>query len=520
LLTTTVLFASGFFLPGFVTNSWSYLELSKTIFTDFYHVTTVRNFDISTPYSQAFPPLWPVVLGTVRRVMDLGVYTGFVLNYAICIGLLAALIRLFRRIDLPVWAGIACYLCALRTTGEPFSGGGIPLTLVLLTSTLVILFGESLNALRIALAGMLMGLACLTRFDAMAPACLIGVAFAAREYWTSREIWRAARVAAVYFVIFGATLSPMAVYGERHFGKLFPSDNTRIVMQARGGGVLEYYRTPPEPDLYRRPGQWISGLLLHKIPRVLGVGVRELVPEDQLSSILALGAAVLVVWGGAARRLRLSTRARWFTVFALMLIPVTVLPSLLGGIPDSRYYSAADLLFFGVLFVVLVSLIPDVWTPRRIRLMLVAAAVPLIPAILRPVWVYNTSNFSRTAVMAPLSPTPQMQRVTEAVHRDSGNQPHRLIFTDSTTAAAKYGALTGEPISLVPGLTTGTFVDFARDWHITHVYVGSIERTVWESRQSRNDFIMNDIRKSGVELVPLDLPGLYRVQLPSEKPRL
>jgi hypothetical protein len=111
-----------------------------------------------------------------------------------------------------------------------------------------------------------------------------------------------------------------------------------------------------------------------------------------------------------------------------------------------------------------------------------------------------------------------MRGLTEAVHRDSGNQPHRLIFVDSPVAAAKYGALTGEPVSLVPGLANGTFADFARDWHITHVYTGTIERARWEYTQVRYGSLLRDIQNAGIELVPLDFPGLYRLRLPSGGP--
>jgi len=517
MVATAVLFVGGFLAPNFVTNSWSYLELSKTVFTDFFHANTIRSFDNPSPYSQAFPPLWPVALAVARRVVDLGIYTGFVLNIPICVALLAAMMRLLRRLEFPGWVGAACYLCAIVYVAETFSGGGIPITLLLLVGALILLFGESSGVLRIAMAGLLMGLACLTRFDGLAPACVIGVAFALRAYRPERKLQRAVVASIVYFAVLGVTLSPMMIYGITHFGKLFPSDNTRMVLQANGGGMLDYFKTPPPSDLSQHPVKWIVGLLRHKVPNVAAAGLRRLEPEDELSPLAVLTVTVLVVWGGSAP-LRLPGRARYFCMLSLILFPVMLAPAILGGLEDSRYYSGTILLLTTALIIVLVCLVPDVWSPRRTRLMLLAAALPIFPAVVRPMWIYRGQELSLAGLMAPLSPTPIMRQLTEAVHRDSVDQPHRLIFVDSPVAAAKYGALTGEPLSLVPGLANGTFADFARDWHITHVYTGTLERTRWEIGHVRYSSLLRDIHNAGVELVPLDFPDLYRLRLPSQSP--
>jgi hypothetical protein len=65
----------------------------------------------------------------------------------------------------------------------------------------------------------------------------------------------------------------------------------------------------------------------------------------------------------------------------------------------------------------------------------------------------------------------------------------------------------------MPRLASGTFADFARDWHITHVYNGPIHHAVWEPPAADPESLMRVIRAPGVELVPLELPGLYRIEL-------
>src|ERR1700722_18536124 len=77
---TLIVFLTAIFTPVFIVDSWSYFELSKKIFTDFYRINTLRQYEIHTLYSNAFPPLWPILLAAFRRVLDLGIYGGTVLN--------------------------------------------------------------------------------------------------------------------------------------------------------------------------------------------------------------------------------------------------------------------------------------------------------------------------------------------------------------------------------------------------------------------------------------------------------
>ncbi len=514
---TLLVFLASLYTPLFVVDSWSYLELSNTVFKDFYHFNTLRQFESHSPYSNAFPPLWPVLLAVARRPVDLGIYTGYVLNCFICIGLLAALIRLFQRLGLPGWAGAACYLSALGFL--PFFADALgaktsPLALLLLVTVLVILFRDSLTIPRIALAGLLMGLACLNRFDALPTACVLGIAFATRIYSLNRKLSQSIFTLAVYFAILGVTLSPWAVFGARHFGKRFPSADTRPMMLARDGYTLNYYETPPPSDLTQHPGKWIAGLVSAKLPRV-AFGLYDSAVRSALPLFLGI---VLVVWG-AGQSPPFSRTIVQFCVFALVLIPVLLFPTTLVGYRDARYYSGPILLLFAILFAILISLTPGAWNLRRSSLLLVASLLPLGAVFDEPLNAFSNGiiPLSLKKAMAPLSADAEMERLTDAVRRDAGGAPHRLVLTTGYVASARYGALTGEPVSLMPRLVGGTFAAFARDWHITHVYnpPGPLPVT-YAPPITDPEIVMRSIKAPGIELVPLDLPGLYRIQLTAE----
>jgi hypothetical protein len=317
------------------------------------------------------------------------------------------------------------------------------------------------------------------------------------------------KILALYFAVLGATLSPMIAYGMRHFGKPFPSDNTSMVQLAAGGTSLDYYQTPPQSDLLHNPKKWLGGLVRQKLARVVYTFFQA-AAETMFPALLAI---VLVVWGGARRR-PIDAHAERFGALAAGLIPVMLFPDVLAGFREDRYDAGPLLLLYLLLFLALVSLTPGAWNARRASLALLMVALPLGPAVVEPLALSGGSLGSLRRMMAPLGPTPEMQRVTEAVKRDSAGQAHRVVFTDGYVAPFKYGALTGEPASAMPRLMSGTFADFARDWGITHVYDGPMPRAPWEAPPavSRAEN-MRIIQAPGVELVPLDLPGLYRIRL-------
>ena len=343
--------------------------------------------------------------------------------------------------------------------------------------------------------------------------CIIGAAFGLCAYFPERKHpRRAVAVLAVYFTVLGATMSPMVVYGMRHFGKPFPSDNTSMVQLAHGGTSFDYYAAPPQSDLLHAPRKWLAGLFFYKLPRIAYSFF-----ESMVDSILpALIAVVLVAWGASRPLASPRPERAQFAVFGLVLIPLILVPIVLAAFVDSRYFSTPVLILFSLLFLGLVSLTAGVWNARRAALCS-WCLLPLSPALVQPLVATGGHLGSLPGLIAPLSPTPQMQQVTDAVRRDSAGQPHRIVFTSGHITAVKYGALTGEPTAMMPRLMSGTFADFARDWNITHVYDAEVPRMPWESAAPGRGDAMSVIKSPGLELVPLDLPGLYRVRLTSNQ---
>ena len=111
---------------------------------------------------------------------------------------------------------------------------------------------------------------------------MIGVAFIVRAYVSEPRLRPVLATTAVYFAVLGATLSPWVAYGMTHFGKPFPSDNTRQVVRA-GGNVLDYFEVPPESDLSAHPRKWIADLVLRKARNRLAQRV-DILAEREVKS--------------------------------------------------------------------------------------------------------------------------------------------------------------------------------------------------------------------------------------------
>lgn len=472
---------------------WSYLELSNTVFDDFYHRNTARAFESDDEYSLAFPPLWPILIAVVRRVHDFGVLTGVILNAGVVVALAGVMILLVRRFGLPGWVGTAAFLTLMsvnRFNDEVQSGRSIPLTVLLLMGT----FAALAHAGRwtAPVAGLLMGLAALTRYDAAPVAAVVGLGILVLAWRRTRRIGGVAEAAVTYAGILLLTISPWIMYCQAHFGRPFASDNVRQLVRAEGGHVTEYFDTPPPNDLRDRPGKWLAGLALVKAPRILLAFIGGI----KNSAAPLIFAAVAVVAAARGKPPLPIGLKRWF-VYGTAVAAATGLGSLLVGYGEARYFSPA----YAVLAVVLNGLLAawvTGWTHGRASVYLIVLLVFPVYRLADQWYTNRRDNIEEYRPAIPRGPTPEMNAVTEAVRRDSQGRAHRVLITPAWLAAA-YGALTGEPTTFLPNLDHGTLRHFAKNWRVTHAY--------------DTHGMLSTVDTTGVRLIPLDVPYLYRIEL-------
>lgn len=486
---TLLLFAGGLAVPRFSPDSWAGYELSKTVFSDFYRYNTQRQFETTLPYSHSFPPLWPVLQAALAQAYDLGIYGGYVLNLAVCLLLLAAVMELFHRLGLASWWGAACYLALLGFGGflnEALSARTIPLALLLTLAAILPLARSTVRRRDAAFAGACMGLACLARFDALFLAGVLALAFA----WRLRPgVGRMLGGLAAFTIAMLIVLSPWMAYGMKRFGKPLPSDNTRQLLAAQPRHVMDYFDEPPPAELRERPAVWLKGLLPKTKPVLMGSGLAALG-----SALVAIVPTCLILWGG-----RRPARLNAAVLLGIALIAAMIVPLALVGYYDLRYFSGPLLVLLVGSLAWLATLTPDAWSRWRIVILLLLGGVMVAGQFAITTLRLQTESRYLGEDQAPRRPTAEMEELTAAIRRDTGTEPHRVLITD-LTAAARYGAVTGEPTSMLPNFIGGSFASFARRFGITHVY-------------DVND-TLRELNPAGAELISLDLPRLYRVRLP------
>lgn len=216
----------------FSQDSWSYFELSRHIFDDFYRINTWRQFHVNSDYGISFPPLFPILIASFNTLYDIGIYAGFVMNFIIA----AVTFKLLRRMA-KFWfdereIGSLLFFTLLITpdyTTAIFSAGTLPLGLLLLLTVLYLFESNRFSPfLQTVLLGIVAGISVLNRFDFMLPALVITLFI--------RSVF-----IPVYIVVLAATISPWIAYSYQHFGVLWISDNSRTVLSSIPIFVRDYY---------------------------------------------------------------------------------------------------------------------------------------------------------------------------------------------------------------------------------------------------------------------------------------
>jgi hypothetical protein len=317
---------------AFGPDSWSYYDLSCTVGMDFYHASVTRAFHEHEGYSRSFPPLWPMLIAAGDRVLHLGPRTGVVLAALAALLIIIPLraiaqqcLRqrvLGRSVAVATWFGL---LWSPPYLEEVHVGGGIPVTVLLLTAAVAFLLARDGRVQWIA--GLLLGLACLARFDSLAFSGVILLG-----YSCVRAVRLPTKAALV--LAFLASISPWVIYSWRHYRVAWASDNSAVAVSATPAYAQDYQI--PTDTVRTRPAQWARRVTGNAVKLVLAV-----IYALDIQPILALAlAAVLTV----VRDCRRSEPRLRFLLWVLGAAALGLAGQVLTGYMDRRYFSFACLL--------------------------------------------------------------------------------------------------------------------------------------------------------------------------------
>lgn len=238
----------------FSPDSWTLFELSSSVFNDFYHIQTIREYAFASEYSASFPPLMPVLTAMVMAVMPVDTGAGLLLNGLFAIGTAWLLSTLTGRLYGNRWLGVLLLLILLANRHYIYSLRGVHsmvLYLFLLAALYtVVLKKQALGWRDAGMAGLLGGLLALTRFDGL----VYAIALLPVIVWFAKERIKAG---AIYLILLFATLAPWMAYCYSHFGVFFASDNSRGLWAVDHIFVLDYL-TQPYQTIHDNFGKWFE----------------------------------------------------------------------------------------------------------------------------------------------------------------------------------------------------------------------------------------------------------------------
>jgi hypothetical protein len=355
--------------PPLTPDSWAYLLLARSFGSIPYHIPLVRQYQYLTDAADSFPPVWPLILFLVSRLLRLGPWLGIITAAVFTVGLLPCIAIMLRPLvhargrrhfaAVAIWAALLSY--------GPFLDdilGGRSMAAALLCYVAI---GIALTRLRETgfrtglIVGGLAGLLWMTRFDS-APIVVVlglGLPFAWQRGGVLR--WLTG-----YGIAVALMLLPWMLYSRVAFGVAFASDNAMVAKSAAINFVNNWYPVFP-PTLREAGAEWLARVT-HNLPGITSSLWRGTTRYAFAPALLA----VFALW----TRTQPGNLARWTSrqVGVTLVIVAAFIAQLAGplttGFFELRYFAP---IFLAISFWSLVLLVTS--PVHRFRRM---AMVPLL----------------------------------------------------------------------------------------------------------------------------------------------
>ncbi len=496
-----------FIIPPLSPDSWSYWELSKTIFSDFYRFSTFRSFENATSYSASFPPLWPVLIGIFNSFFNAGPRGGVLLNSLLVLPILAvALERFSQKLFKIKYLGYLVFfltLCDIAFMEEVFAGRSIPLQILIFLFLFSALFDLKLGnkdgggERSFVLVAALLGLSLLNRFDAMAivPVVVISVCFLRPSF----------KSLSVFMCTLLVTVSPWIVYSLWRFNSVWKTDNSFVAKAVSPTYVTDWYPAAIltiEDDFWA----WLARIYSNLYPLffAVGRGFSDLIIPFVATVAIIVIAKCSSVFGGGSKTPKMLFFDKMnlrsiplFSLFFFLFALSSLIPNLLTGYFDLRYFSFLRIifliLFFGLLFrvhsngsfapnfglakdIAEDSFVRFVLTEKQ-RLCILLCLVPLLFYLARENCLVFSSTLvnSEDSFVSPSWVSDIKLCIEEIQEEEQGVQGvFSGLFVFDTVNPFQFGAETGIKTAMVPenfkDLSPTERALFFRSFYLSHLY--------------------------------------------------
>jgi hypothetical protein len=418
---------------SFTSDSWSYYELARTFDTgDPFRFNTFRSYIPATrEYSGSFPPGFPFLLHLVHRLF------GAAPEHGVFLSLFVAALTPFAAASLsnallgrriPGFAcGTMLAVCEPYVGGVTGGGGSISMAilLILVGLRLLVQSNDGSRTHWLALGGLFLGWAALVRFDAL----VFALALAGYVALFSRRV----SAAVPYLLGVAAGAAPWALFGLRHFGSPWFSDNSWVAIAAIPAYVTDY-RPEFSQTLFSQPALWAEKALHNAYWMARGSG-RAM---KDYPAIFVLAAALPFMW---------KWRAREPLLRCAVLVAVAcaaLLPQFATGYNDPRYYLLL------LLTASLAACAAMAEGPGKRLLGMPAAAALLTAAVLANGLLASFSMLGELRDLeARRAQAAAEDRLLAALAKCHAREPETLYLFKGPWAA-RYGALYGNRTGIIP----------------------------------------------------------------------
>ncbi len=337
--------------PLFSPDSWSLYEISKTIFSDYYKINTIRQTQYSLlTYSVSFPPLHPTLTAITRKIVDLGYYNSYFLNLAILFVTSSILFIISLKLTRQLWFGLGLNLILIQNKDyldEVFGGRTIPLNLlILLILFLFFLRDNVINKKDTIILAIISGLLVLNRFDTLLLTLLLGpVLFVINTH----KIQLKSRLVnlVIYFSVLFITMLPWVLYSLYKHGSLFVSESSKVAFSSKYI-YPTYYLTKVSNGhtIFLEFDLWYNKLLTNW-DIINTFFFRALASNSNLVALITTLCLVLLIklmyFKNITFEMNFDSKVIKITSFVFVLF-LGLTTTLLAGYGDTRYF--INILFF------------------------------------------------------------------------------------------------------------------------------------------------------------------------------
>jgi len=265
-------------------DSFSYYEISQTIFTNFGSVNTIRQYIYFTELGISFPYLFPAMIAVVNLLTGFSIYSGNIVNTIAALMSIYLLIKISRKLTRSSYAGLAASALLVfnpEYLDELVAARAVPLSVLFVLLILdVIVHSKALAMIPqrarkaknqfekfmwkksierdLFLMGLFGGAGMVVRFDFIVVSGLLGVFFVI-YFMIKKDIFKT-----VPFYVFGLLVFtlPWIIFSLWNFQTLWISDNSGTMFLINPTNPQRAFLPGEEvPSLFTDSAGWIDSRL-------------------------------------------------------------------------------------------------------------------------------------------------------------------------------------------------------------------------------------------------------------------